>query len=896
MAGRVVEQPERSESRKHAEDSLRRLNRELRAITDCNEALMRAVEEPVLLNDICRIVCEDAGYRLVWVGYAEHDDYKSVRPAGWAGVEDGYLKHAGITWADTERGRGPAGTAIRTGRTVYVQDMATSPEFAPWRESALQRGYRSMIGLPLTGADGTVFGVLAIYSAEVNAFTRDEIHLLEELAADLAFGINVLRARAELKRADQERIEHLWFFESMDRINRAIQGTDDLEQMMRDVLDTTLSIFNCDRAWLVSPLDPDAPRWRVPMERTVPAFPGAFAVGVEMAMGPEIQRVLRTIRASTEPVVFGPGTEQPLPRETAAQFSIQSQIAVGLHPGGIGESYVFGLHHCCSPHVWSSEEVRLFQAIGRRLSDALSTLLIHRDLLESESRLAEAQSIAHVGYWEYDVNTGSVIWSDETWRINGLSPQPGPLTREGVMQLIHPEDRDASLQALANLLESGSQYELEHRVIRPDGEVRFVKVKGNLKRDENGRPRQIFGTVQDITERRLSEAEQSKLRQQLNQAQKMEAIGGLAGGIAHDFNNILNVINGYSEILLGSGTLDEAARQRLQHILLAGQRAAALTRQLLAFSRKQVLQPKLISLNLIIEKLREMLRRLLGEEIEIAANLQPDLKAVKADPTQIEQVILNLSINARDAMPDGGTLTIETRNVNFDQFEAAQHPSVKAGPYVRLSITDTGTGMDQELMSHIFEPFFTTKGPEQGTGLGLATVYGIVRQSGGDISVSSEPGHGSSFSVYLPACVEERETVQPVGPQTIARGTETILLVEDDAPLRKMTRTILEGSGYTVLEANDGEDAMQVAERYQGTIDLLLTDVSLPKIKGPTMSGMLKQQRPGVRVLFVSGYANAAISECVLLKSGTAFLQKPFSAQELTHKIREVLDAKAHVV
>ena len=395
---------------------------------------------------------------------------------------------------------------------------------------------------------------------------------------------------------------------------------------------------------------------------------------------------------------------------------------------------------------------------------------------------------------------------------------------------------------------------------------------------------EILGYLTDETEHRKTE-------QQLRQALKMEAVGQLAGGIAHDFNNILGIINGYSEILLGDPEIADVTQRRVREILKAGKLATDLTRQLLAFSRKQVLQPKLLSLNLVLRGIDQTLLHLIGEDIEVRTELDPNLEAVKADPTQMEQVLLNLCINARDAMPDGGKITIETANVEVDELLAGQHLPMEPGHYVRLAVSDTGTGMDKETLSHVFEPFFTTKGPEKGTGLGLATVYGIVKQSGGYVWAYSEPRQGATFSVYLPTATEEAErSKQEAKPQEIMRRSETILLVEDVAPLRDVTRELLERRGYTVLEAADGKLAIEIADRYDGTIALLLTDVMLPKIGGPALAKSLLLRRSGMKVLYMSGYANGAIVDSGVLKPGTAFLPKPFAAKKLAEKVRELLD------
>ena len=425
----------------------------------------------------------------------------------------------------------------------------------------------------------------------------------------------------------------------------------------------------------------------------------------------------------------------------------------------------------------------------------------------------------------------------------------------------------------------------ERELRRPDGRTVHVIESAIGKFDKQGELLEILGYLIDETDRRKTE-------QQLRQVLKMEAVGQLAAGISHDFNNLLCIINGYSEILLGNREIVEATRNQIQQILSAGQRATLLTHQLLAFSRKQVLQPKVLSLNLVLRDVEQTLLGLIGEDIEVSTELEPYLDAVMADPTQIEQVILNFCVNARDAMPEGGTITIETANVEVDELLAGQHLPMKPGRYVRLAVSDTGTGIDRETLSHIFEPFFTTKELEKGTGLGLATVYGIVKQSGGYVWAYSEPGQGATFSVYLPTATDGgRSDKREDKPQEIMRGSETILLVEDAVPLRDLTRELLEASGYTVLVAADGEQALEVADRYHGNIALLLTDVVMPKIGGFSLAKSLLQRRSEMKVLYMSGYANRAIVDGGMLKPVTAFLHKPFAAKELAKRVRDLLDS-----
>ena len=429
------------------------------------------------------------------------------------------------------------------------------------------------------------------------------------------------------------------------------------------------------------------------------------------------------------------------------------------------------------------------------------------------------------------------------------------------------------------------------------------------ERDRQGRPRaflnnivgfieggclvRVWGTQRDITEQR-------HLEEQFRQAQKMEAVGQLAGGIAHDFNNLLTAILGNTQLLLRDLPPGGAMHADVEEIRKASERAAALTRQLLAYSRRQMLQPESLDLNVVVADMDRMLRRLIGEHIELATVLAPELGRVRADPSQLEQVMVNLVVNARDAMPEGGKLTIETANVELDEAYAREHLGAVAGAYVRLAVTDTGTGMDASVRAHLFEPFFTTKEVGKGTGLGLATVYGIVKQSGGYVSVYTEPGHGSSFKVYLPRTASPASPASAAAPASssttsprppAARGSETILIVEDDPAVLALSSRALEAQGYTVLAAADGTAALRVVERHGGPIHLLLTDLVMPGMSGRDLAAHLAARRAGIRVLYMSGYPGDAVVHRGALAPGSAFLQKPFAPDGLARKVRDVLDA-----
>jgi len=451
-------------------------------------------------------------------------------------------------------------------------------------------------------------------------------------------------------------------------------------------------------------------------------------------------------------------------------------------------------------------------------------------------------------------------------------------------RLVHPEDLPLALELLGRVVRGEVRPASQFRVRTAKGDYRVGEFSATPQLHE-GRLVGILGIGRDVTER-------VQLEQQLRQAQKMEAVGRLAGGIAHDFNNILTAITGYADLLLEDLGATDPRRQDADEIHKAADRAAGLTRQLLAFSRQQVLQPTVLEVNKLVSDLEKMLRRLLGEDVELGTRLAPTTGRVKADPGQLEQVIMNLAVNARDAMPNGGKLTLETGNVDLDEAYATDHYPARAGPFVLLAVSDTGVGMSDETQAHMFEPFFTTKEKGKGTGLGLATVYGIIKQSGGFIWVYSEVGHGTTFKLYLPRVEElaERASQPAQAPARAARGTETVLVVEDEAPVRSVARQVLERHGYTVLEAPSAEAALDIVTRYSGAIHLLLTDVVMPGLNGRELANRLAGLRPDARVIFMSGYTDDAVTRHGVLERGSAYVQKPFTPDAIARKVREVLD------
>ncbi|MGB6787991.1 MAG: PAS domain S-box protein [Candidatus Acidiferrales bacterium] len=482
---------------------------------------------------------------------------------------------------------------------------------------------------------------------------------------------------------------------------------------------------------------------------------------------------------------------------------------------------------------------------------------------------------------------GRRLYSSPSYkRLLGYSDKE--LQETTIYEQIHPDDLSLVTATANEARQSGTGRRVEYRIRRKDGNWLVVESTASLVRN-HGKDEKMVIVNRDITERK-------QLEEQLYLSQKLEAIGRLSGGVAHDFNNLLGVIIGYSEALQKQMSADHPFREAIEEIQNAGNRAAALTQQLLAFSRKQVLEPKVVDLNIVVSDVQKMLRRLIGEDIELKIMLAKDLGMVKADRGQIDQVILNLAVNARDAMPKGGKLVIETLNAELTDSDVNRYRYVIPGPYTLLKVTDTGCGMDAELQSHIFEPFFTTKGQGKGTGLGLATVYGVIKQSGGYIWVESEAGKGATFKVYLPRVEELREAVpENENLERPVQRSRTILLVEDEHSLRKLTRNTLKGAGHTVLEASDAAEALGVASQAESPIDLLLTDVVMPGMSGRALADELTALRPGIKVLYMSGYTDGDVATHGVLQSGISFLRKPFTGDELVRRVDEILSVSVPV-
>jgi len=1029
--------------RRKAEDALHRLNRELRAISKCNQVLVRADNEQTLLNEICRIICDEADYRMAWVGYAEDDDARSIRYVARAGAEYGYLEQARLTWADTERGRGPAGTAIRSGKIACFQDFITDPQAAPWRESALKRGYRSVIALPLKDENTTVFGVMLIYSSKPNAFTTNEKRLMGELSDNLAFGIIAIRTRiernraeealrvseekleessrishvgywerdliagsitlsdeacrifgitqhnhfsklsewhtqwiklihpedqhriamalsdalagnnrynveyrivrpdgeirnihsyaavtrdesgkairifgtmidiTERKQAEQERLAHLRFFESMDRVNRAIQGTNNLTQMMSDVLDAVISIFDCDRAWLVYPCDPDAPSWRVPMERNRPEYPGAFIQGIELPMIPEIAGVLRILLASAGPVRFGHGSEHPMPAEVTKQFSGQSQIAMTIYPRG-DKPYVFGIHQCSYPRFWTTDEEKLLQEIGRRLTDALTGLLTYRNLQESEARLEEAQHIAKLGNWEWDVQNNSLWWSDETFRIFEVQSEKFEATFEVFINSVHPDDRERVQASIRHALQHNSGgWQVDYRISLADGTIRFVHEEAKIIFDQDGRPLKRIGTVQDITERRKTEEELKKYREHLEElvatrTEELEkareaaesanqAKSTFLANMSHELRTPMNAIIGFSEIL-GSLITDPKQKNYIDRILAGGNTLLFLINDILDLSKieagKMTIKYSSVSIKRLFEEIMQIFSHRMAEKnLEYTLDISPDIpSSLLLDEVRLRQVLFNLTGNAVK-FTGKGHISV---TVMAEYPEGNGHSSLD----LIFSVKDTGTGIPRNQLETIFEPFEQHKGKRHeeygGTGLGLAITRNLVTAMKGSISVESMEGEGSIFTVILRSveiCATEiagHTEQERFDYSSVIFEKARILIIDDIDYNRDLLRGYMGKYNFDIIEAENGKEAIEKACEYMP--DLILLDMKMPVMDGYITASIIKKDEQLKHIPIIAVTASALTEdETCIREICEGYLRKPVHRSELIRTLMKYL-------
>jgi two-component system, cell cycle sensor histidine kinase and response regulator CckA len=521
---------------------------------------------------------------------------------------------------------------------------------------------------------------------------------------------------------------------------------------------------------------------------------------------------------------------------------------------------------------------RLYLAVARDISEREQS---EEAIGEASRRLELAIKAGGFGVWDLDVAAGTLLWNDRMFELYGIAPEDFDSTRERWIASLHPGDRDRVLAAAAAALNGTREFDTEFRVLHRDGRVKTLKGKAVVVRDAEGRALRMIGLNRDITEQRSLEA-------QLVQAQKMEAVGRLAGGVAHDFNNNLTVILGYAELSRLVKLDGETFQEYLDQIIKAAEHSRDITQQLLAFSRNEIIAPRQVDLNQLVRQAKKTLARLIGEDVHLRLSTPDGIWPVLIDPAQVNQIVMNLAVNARDAMPAGGTLSLELRNLLIDGIYCQSNPEASPGEYVQLTVSDTGVGMERELQEHIFEPFYTTKGVGKGTGLGLATVYGIVSQNGGFIEVFSEPGKGTAFALCFPRMLQESGP-ETAADQVPAAGEGTVLLVEDEVNVRLMARLMLENAGYSVLVAASPGEALEICGRPGLAIDCLLTDVIMPGMNGRDLSRTVRELRPGIGIVYMSGYTADMIAQHGVLEQGVIFIQKPFDMNSLNGKVQEAI-------
>jgi PAS domain S-box-containing protein len=706
---------------------------------------------------------------------------------------------------------------------------------------SFQAGLQSMMFIPLISKD-QVIGILSIQATKPKAYTQRDLRLAERVGNQIAGAVTNALLFTQLKQAEEAMRESEEKFR--DLYDHAPVGYHeyDKEGRITKVNRTDLEMLGYTAEELIG-----QPIWKL-------------NVGEEIVR----EQVLAKLAGASPP---GQNLERTYRRKDGTTFPVLIQDRLTLDEKG----QIAGIR-CTIQDI--TEHKRSEEA-----------------LRESEERYRTILENIEDGYYEVDLPGNFTFFNDSLCRMLGYSRDE--LIGMGNDRYTDQENRKKLFQAFNSVYRTGEPVQgFDWEVIRKDGRKVYGEVSVSLIRNSTGEPVGFRGIARDITERKRAEKEMAALQEQLTQSQKMEAVGRLAGGVAHDFNNLLTVIKGYAQLSLLDLKENNPLRENIQEIQKATERATNLTRQLLAFSRRQILDPKVLDLNSLLRDTEKMLRRMIGEDIELVTRLSEGLGRVKIDPGQFEQVILNLAVNARDAMPSGGKFTIETANAQPDEGYALTHLGLTPGHYVKLSVSDTGVGMSREVQEKAFDPFFTTKEKGKGTGLGLSTVHGIVTQSGGKIWVYSEPGRGTTFKIYFPTIEGQLDTLNVKKEvDSFPRGSETVLLVEDESSVRDLANRLLRQQGYRVLEAAQGEEALHLAQDTAGErIHLLLTDVVLPQMSGKELADQLKTSRPDLKVLYMSGYTDFAVVHQGVLNLDTHFLQKPFSLETLSQKVREALD------
>ena len=793
-------------------------------------------------------------------------------------------------------------TQTRSSILTQEENMEEVLRLFPGLSSYYKAGFQSMIVVPLISKNN-VIGTLHFRSIKPKAYTQSDVIVAERVGNEIAGAIANAQLFAERKQAEaslrksEEEAKKLAVENAiMAEIGRIISSTLDIEEVYERFAEEMRRLIPFDRLG-VNVIDRKNYNFSIPY-----------------VLGPQV-----TSRRAGEVIpLAGTGTEEVMRTQTSLFIHEENREAIISRFPGLAPIFKAGLQsimivplivkndvigvmniQMAKPNAYTEMDLRLAERVSSQVAGAIANTLLFVEhkrseeaLRVSEERYRSILESIEDGYYEVDIAGNFTFFNDSMCQILGYSKEE----MMGMNNRQYTDQKNAKklYQAFNKVFrteQSAKGYEWE--IIKKDGTKRDVDASVSLIKDISGNRIGFRGIVRDITERKQAEKEMAALQEQLRQSQKIEAIGQLAGGIAHDFNNAITLIKTCSQLALMDLKPGDPLRQTFEMIDKATQQSANLTRQLLAFSRRQIMEMKVLDLNSLLGDMDKMLHRVIGEDIELVSMLAGDLGRVKVDPGQMEQVVLNLVLNSRDAMPQGGKLTIETANVELNEKYVNNHVGVKPGSYVRVSVSDTGVGMTPEVRERVFEPFFTTKEKGKGTGLGLSTVYGIVKQSKGNIWVYSEPGKGTTFKVYLPQVEEpleeEKEKARRL-ERELPHGGETVLVAEDDGDVRSLVVQILKKQGYKVLEAANGEEAFMICEKHEGAIDLLVTDVVMPVMSGRELTDRLLLLQPKIKILYMSGYTDEAIVRHGVLEEGVNFFQKPFSMEALVLKVREVLD------
>ncbi|MBI5444288.1 MAG: GAF domain-containing protein, partial [Deltaproteobacteria bacterium] len=887
--------------RRHAEERLRYVTRLYAFLGQVNQAIVRLQDRGELFEGLARVAVESGGFRMASVGLVD-EATGVVSPVACAGHEDGYLSGLSIHCGADPVGLGPTGSALRNGAVAICDDIASDPRMRPWRDAALRRGYGSSAAIPFR-LRGQVTGTLNLYAAEPGFFAEEERRLLEEVGVDISFALDAMETERERMQAEQALKESEQNYRTLfDSATDAIFLLD-LDGNFIDVNETAHERLGYTKEEMVSlhisRLDPPEFAARVPERLAQIARQGetvfesahvrkdGSVMPVEVSARLVEFRGRRAYLSVVRDITERKRAEEDLRHRTrglATLLDVSQSMAATLDMAKViqatadGATRLFGLDTAAVyllegealhlratapalPPGFPEELCRSNLADHPHIREALASRrplsvpdLAAVELTPAEQEVTRRRNLRSILYLPLLAGDGP-----EGVLIVASNGEPRNFTEAQIDQCSTLANLAALAVANARLYEAGRKHAAE--------------------------------LEKQVTERRRAEEEKEGLQTQLAHAQKMEAVGRLAGGVAHDFNNMLAVILGRAELALRRAGPESPLHQDLTEILEAAEHSSVLTRQLLAFARRQTVNPRVFDLNEAVAGMLQILRRLIGEDIDLVWMPGAGTLNVRLDPSQLDQLLANLVVNARDAIAGTGRVTLETRNVTLAEAGGASGEALAPGEYVLLTVSDNGCGMDDETLGHLFEPFFTTKGPGQGTGLGLATVYGIVRQNGGVVDAASAPGQGSTFRVYLPrARPEDRGKTEGRAGGVPPGGTETVLLVEDEEAILTLCTEMLEGLGYTVLRAGTPGEALRLAEEYVGTIHLLVTDVVMPEMNGRALSEGLTAARPDLRCLFLSGYTADVIAHRGVLEEGVRLLEKPFTLRQLAEKVREVLE------